>query len=148
LVSDKTTRGIKKDVLKEKNRRFAMEEKRKAVRWNIVLPVRYLGISTHREGTAKTRDLSTIGARLEMVEKHKPGDRLEIMLEIPDSNNGSVCAEADVVWQQGSLQLGEECNYLTGLVFRKIRDCHKQCILDYVVDNRPQQIRQRWWDGV
>ena len=125
-----------------------MEEKRSAVRWNIVLPVRYLGITTHKEGLAKTRDLSTTGVRLEMVEKHEPGDRLEMMLEVPGSQNGTVCADADVVWQEESLELEETCNYLTGLVFRKIRDCHKQCILDYVIDNHPQQIRQRWWDGV
>ena len=125
-----------------------MEEKRSAVRWNIVLPVRYLGITTHKEGLAKTRDLSTTGVRLEMVEKHEPGDRLEMMLEVPGSQNGTVCADADVVWQEESSELEETCNYLTGLVFRKIRDCHKQCILDYVIDNHPQQIRQRWWDGV
>ena len=125
-----------------------MEEKRSAVRWKIVLPVRYLGITTHKEGLAKTRDLSTTGVRLEMVEKHEPGDRLEMMLEVPGSQNGTVCADADVVWQKELSELEETCNYLTGLVFRKIRDCHKQCILDYVIDNHPQQIRQRWWDGV
>ena len=125
-----------------------MEEKRSAVRWSIVLPVRYLGLTTHKEGLAKTRDLSTTGVRLEMVEKHNPGDRLEMMLEVPGSRNGVVCADADVIWQEESLELEEVCNYLTGLVFRKIRDCHKQDIIDYVIDNHPQQIRQRWWDGV
>ncbi len=125
-----------------------MEEKRSAMRWSVVLPVRYLGITTHKEGLAKTRDLSTTGVRLLMVEKHDPGDRLEMMLDMPESSNGSVCADADVVWQQESSDLKEECNYLTGLVFRKIRDCDKQRILDYVIDNHPQQIRPRWWDGV
>lgn len=125
-----------------------MNEQRNAVRWNVVLPVRYKTVQGHKEGFAKTRDLSTLGARLEMVESHRPGERLNMMLEVPGSASGNVCVEADVVWQKPVFHLNEECNYLTGLVFRKIRDCHKQCILDYVIENQPQQIRERWWDGV
>ena len=125
-----------------------MEEKRSAIRWNIALPIRYFGLTTHKEGSAKTKDLSTQGAMLEMVEKHNPGDRLEMMLEMPGSANGSVCVEADVVWQRPTIGLNEECNYLAGLVFKRIRDCHKQWILDYVIDKKPEQHRQRWWDGV
>lgn len=125
-----------------------MNEQRNAIRWNVVLPVRYIGMVSHKEGAAKTRDLSTQGAMLEMVEKHNHGDRLNMMLEVPGSRDGALCVEADVVWQRATMGLNEECNYLTGLVFKRIRDCHKQSILDYVIDNHPEQHRQRWWDGV
>ena len=125
-----------------------MNEQRNATRWNVVLPVRYKGITTSKEGAARTRDLSTQGVRLEMVERHNPGDRMDMLLEIPGSRSGSVCVEADVVWQKAVADLQEECNYLTGLVFSRIRDCHKQSILDYIIDNHPDQHRQKWWDGL
>ncbi len=124
-----------------------MDEKRGSVRWNIILPIRYMGFVKHNEGFARTKDLSTTGACVETVEKHEPGDRLNIMFEFPDVE-GTVCVESEVIWQRHSKEFQEEYNYLTGLAFRKIRDCHKQSILDYVIDHHPQQHRERWWQGV
>ena len=125
-----------------------VDERRCAIRWNIVLPVRYLGMPKHVEGTCRTRDLSTLGAKLETADKYNPGDRLDLMLEMTGSGGEPICVEADVVWQTSSDELHEECNYLTGVVFRKIRDYHKKSILDYVNVNHPQMLRERWWDGV
>ncbi len=125
-----------------------MDERRCAIRWNIVLPVRYLGISKHAEGACRSRDLSTQGAMLEMANKYDPGARLNLMFEIPGREKEPVCVEADVVWQRECKELQEECKYLTGIAFRRIRDCHKSYILDYVNATQPQQYRERWWDGV
>ncbi|MFA5038046.1 MAG: PilZ domain-containing protein [Candidatus Omnitrophota bacterium] len=124
-----------------------MDERRSSVRWNISLPIRYMGCSKHNEGFAHTRDLSTTGACVETVEKHKAGDHLNVMLEFPGDKD-RVCIDSEVVWQKASQGLKEEYNYLTGLVFRKIRDSHKQCILDYVIDSHPDQLRNRWWQGL
>jgi c-di-GMP-binding flagellar brake protein YcgR len=109
--------------------------------------MRYLSLAKHNEGSGRTRDLSTRGAQVEMVERHATGDRLEIILDLPDSSQG-ICIDADVVWQSKSECVEEECNYKTGLVFKRIRDCHKQEILDYVIDRHPEQSRARWWQGV
>ncbi len=125
-----------------------MIDRRGAIRWDVVLPVRYMGLPSHKEGAARTTDLSLTGACIETVEKHKPGDRLDLMFDVPGTLKGMVCVEADVVWQSGSCRSDQECNYMTGVTFKKIRDCHKQCILDYVIDNKPEQVRQRWWDGI
>ncbi|MEK7849296.1 MAG: PilZ domain-containing protein [Candidatus Omnitrophota bacterium] len=126
-----------------------MNENRKAVRWNIILPVRYVGLSRHTESSAMTRDLSLFGAKLAMVERHRPGDKLEMMLDMPagDKNN-SMRVDADVVWQKPACDFEEGCNYMTGVVFRNVRDCHKQSLVEYVSLNHPQEFRQHWWDGV
>lgn len=124
-----------------------MDEKRASIRWNIILPIRYLGFVKHNEGYARTKDISTTGACVEMVEKHAPGDRLNVMFEFPEVEE-TVCVESEVIWQKPSQGFQEEYNYLTGMVFRRIRDHHKQCILDYVIDHYPQQLRDRWWEGV
>lgn len=125
-----------------------MDEKRKNVRWNIVLPVRYVGLSKHTESAARTQDLSISGARLAMVEKHAKGDRLEMMLSFPQLNNKPICVDADVVWQKVSCDLNEECNYLTGVVFRKISECNKVDLVQCVHESHPVEFRKRWWDGV
>ena len=123
-----------------------MDERRNAVRWNVFMPVRYLDLPDHKEGYAHTKDLSMKGAQIETVERHKVGDVVDMMLDLPGAQ-GSMCVEAAVVWQRPSCSY-EECNYLTGLEFRKIRDCHKQAILDFVIDSKPDQVQSRWWDGV
>lgn len=125
-----------------------MDDRRSSIRWNINLPIRYLGCSKHNEGCAHTRDISTTGICMETVERHKAGDHLDVMLEFPGMEKGVLCVDSEVIWQRHSDDLREEYNYLTGLVFRNIRDCHKQCILDYVIDNHPEQLRNRWWQGV
>lgn len=126
-----------------------MNENRKVVRWNIILPVRYVGLSRHTESSATTKDLSVLGARLTMVERHRVGDKLEMMLDIPaQENSNSMCVEADVVWQKPVCDFEEGCNYITGVVFRKIKDCYKKSLADYVSINHPQEFRQHWWDGV
>lgn len=124
------------------------DDRRCAIRWAIQLPVRYMGISRHIEGSCRTEDVSTTGAKLALVEKHVPGDRLNMVLDIPHSSGGSVCVEADVVWQREACKSEEECNYMTGVAFRKIRDCHKRSILDFVSTNFPQEFARRWWEGL
>jgi hypothetical protein len=124
-----------------------MDEKRRAARWNVVLPVRYFGAtSRHKEGVCKTQDVSVGGARLAMVEKHKIGDRLEMIVEIPQES-APACIDADVVWQKKACNSDEECNYMTGVVFRRIDDCHKSSILGYVSSNHTQEFRRHWWEG-
>jgi hypothetical protein len=125
-----------------------MDEKRASVRWKVALPVRYLGLNKHSESAARTQDLSISGARLSMVEKHRIGDKLEMMLEVPQESNRPLCIEANVVWQREDSNLEDECNYMTGVVFRKINDCCKSSLLEYVSANHPQEFRQHWWDGV
>lgn len=125
-----------------------MDERRGATRWSVCLPVRYLDLPSHKEGSARTKDLSTVGAQVETVEKHKPGDRVDLMLDLPGNATGRVCIEANVIWQANQAASEEGCNYLTGLEFKRVRDCHKQTILDYVIDNKPEQVRSRWWEGL
>lgn len=125
-----------------------MDEKRMAVRWKVALPVRYAGLNTSTEGICHTQDVSILGARLGMVERHKQGDRLDMVLDIPGSPAGPFCAEADVVWQRASSVSEEECKFLTGVVFSRIRDCHRKYLIDYVSENYPQEFRSHWWDGV
>ncbi len=125
-----------------------MNEKRESVRWRVALPVRYAGLNTPTEGVCHTQDVSTQGARLAMVERHKKGDRLEMIFDMPEINGGPLCVEGDVVWQKESCDSREECNYLTGIVFRRILDCHKNRLLDYVSANFPQEFRCHWWEGI
>ncbi len=126
-----------------------MNENRKAVRWNIILPVRYVGLSRHTESSAMTRDLSVLGARLAMVERHRTGDKLEMMLDMPAGDSSHpMCVDADVVWQKAACDSKEECNYMTGVVFRNIRECHKKDLAEYVSLNHTHEFRQHWWDGV
>lgn len=125
-----------------------MDEKRNYIRWKVVLPVRYVGLNKHTESAARTQDLSITGARLAMVERHKPGDRLEMMLDFPQVANRPICVDADVVWQKPSSDLNEECNYMTGVVFRKISECNKRNLVEYVHASHPDEFRRRWWDGV
>ncbi len=126
-----------------------MNENREAVRWNIILPVRYVGLTMHAESSAMTRDLSVLGARLAMVERHRPGDKLEMMLDMSAGDSSHpVCVDADVVWQKVVCDSKEECNYMTGVVFRNINECHKQSLVEYVSLNYIHEFRQHWWDGV
>jgi hypothetical protein len=83
-----------------------------------------------------------------MVDRHKQGDRLDMVLDIPGDSSGPFCVEADVVWQKASCVSEEECKFLTGVVFSRIQDHHKKCLLDYVSENHPQEFRSRWWEGV
>lgn len=125
-----------------------MNEQRGSVRWKVTLPVRYVGLDKHTESAARTQDLSISGARLAMVERHKPGDRLEMMLAFPQMENRPICIDADVVWQKPSCGFNEECNYLTGIVFRKISECGRKDILACVHASHPEEFRRHWWDGV
>ncbi|OIO35364.1 MAG: hypothetical protein AUJ74_06375 [Candidatus Omnitrophica bacterium CG1_02_44_16] len=126
-----------------------MNENRKAVRWNIILPVRYVGLFRNTESSAMAKDLSVLGARLAMVERHKPGDKLEMMLDMPaGESSNTMCVDADVVWQRPASALEEGCNYMAGVVFRNIMDCYRKGIAEYVSINHPQEFRQHWWDGV
>ena len=125
-----------------------MDEKRAAVRWRVALPVRYAGLNTPTEGACHTCDVSTSGARLAMVERHNAGDRLDMMLDMPDSDAGHLCLEGDVVWQREVCEFNEECKYLTGIVFRKILNCHRKDLAQYVSTNYPQEFRSRWWEGI
>ncbi|HAJ57096.1 MAG TPA: hypothetical protein DCL35_04930 [Candidatus Omnitrophica bacterium] len=125
-----------------------MDEKRTNVRWKIVLPVRYVGLNKHTESAARTQDISISGARLAMVERHRAGDRLGIMLDFSQVSNKPICIDADVVWQKVSCDLNEECNYLTGVVFRKISECGKRDLVQCVHESHPEEFRRHWWDGV
>lgn len=125
-----------------------MDEKRGSVRWKVVLPVRYVGLNKHTESAAHTQDLSISGAQLAMVERHKPGDRLEMMFAFPQLDSKPICIDADVVWQRASCKLDEECNYLTGVVFRKISECGKKDLVQCVHESHPEEFRRHWWDGV
>lgn len=125
-----------------------MDEKRKMIRWQVSLPVRYLGVSKHVEGACETQDLSLTGARLAMVEKHETGDQLYVLLDLPQIKNSSVRCEAQVVWQDRPHRFEEECKYLTGIAFIKIRDMQKNMLLDYVNQYYPELFRQYWWNGL
>ncbi len=125
-----------------------MDEKRASVRWKVALPVRYVGLNKHTESLANTKDISISGARLAMVEKHKPGDRLEMVLDFPRITNRPFCVDADVVWQQASSDSNEECNYLTGVVFRRISECNKKDIAEYIYANHNQEFKNRVWEGI
>jgi len=122
-----------------------MDERRGATRWEIVLPVDYLNFPSHKEGHAHTRDLSTRGAQLETVEKHGFGDKVDVMFHTGDGMENNVRVEAKVVWQRPAIDSFQECNFLTGIEFTKIRDCFKQKILDYVIETKPEQASKRWW---
>ena len=125
-----------------------MNEKREAVRWRVSLPVRYAGLNTPTEGICHTHDVSVSGTQLAMVERHKEGDRLEMIFDFPKDNGGPVCLEGDVVWQKETFNSEEECKYLTGISFRGILDSHKNNFLDYVSANHPQEFRSKWWEGI
>ncbi|MFH1691536.1 MAG: PilZ domain-containing protein [Candidatus Omnitrophota bacterium] len=125
-----------------------MDEKRNVVRWQVVLPVRYLGVSKHIEGACETQDLSLSGARLAMVEKHEAGDQLFVLFDLPEENRSSVRCEAEVVWQDKLHDLEEKHKYITGIVFTKIRDIQKSVLLDYVNQYYPELFRQHWWNGL
>ena len=122
-----------------------MDERRGATRWEIVLPVDYLNLPSHKEGHAHTRDLSTRGAKLETIERHEMGDKVDVMFQTGEGKESKVCAEARVVWQRPAVDSFQECNFLTGIEFTKIRDSFKQRILDYVIDTKPEQVQKRWW---
>jgi len=122
-----------------------MENRREATRWEIVLPVRCLSHPSHREGYAHTRDLSTRGAKLETIERHSSGDKMDLMFQTGEGQDNNICLEARVVWQAPALDSFQECNFLTGIEFTKIRDSFKQKILDYVMETKPEQVRARWW---
>jgi len=122
-----------------------MDERRGVARWEIVLPVRYLNHPSHKEGYAHTRDLSTRGAQLETVERHAPGDKIELMAQTGEGEKNTICLEARVVWQAPAVDSFQEYNFLTGIEFTKIRDCFRQKILDYIIDTKPEQVKERWW---
>lgn len=125
-----------------------MDEKRKVIRWQVNLPVRYLGVSKHIEGACETQDLSLSGARLAMIERHEIGDQLYVLLDLPLGKNNSVRCEAQVIWQDKLYSLEEEYKYLTGIAFIKIGDTQKNVLLDYVNQYYPELFRQRWWNGL
>jgi hypothetical protein len=124
------------------------EDRRGAIRWQVSLPVRYYSHLRPNEGCSHTQDLSTLGAKLAMVEKHRVGDQLSLVLDIPDQGNGPVCFDANVVWQRELDGLEQDCKYMTGIEFRRIRDCHKKSILGHVSKNFPNQFVAKWWEGI
>ena len=110
------------------------------------MPVRYAEPKVYAEGACATHDISTTGARLTVSKKHRPGDLFELMLDLAGSSD-HLCIEAEVVWQKRLEEFQEECKYLTGVLFRKIRDCDKKSLFDHVNANFPQEVRRHWWEG-
>lgn len=125
-----------------------MDERRGIGRWNVVLPVRYLGVSKHIEGVCETQDLSLNGAKLALVEKHDAGDQLYVLFELPGDRSGGVRCEARVMWQDKLHGSEEGCKYMTGISFTKIRDIQKNVLLDYVNRYYPELFRKHWWNGL
>ena len=124
------------------------EDRRCGIRWQVSLPIRYRSMRNPLEGCCQTLDISTQGARLAMIERHKSGDKLSMLLDIPNSGSGPVCFDAEVVWQKENDSLTQECNYLTGIAFKRILDCHKKSILGHITKNFKILFIQRWWAGV
>lgn len=111
-------------------------EKRGAVRYPAVLSVRYNVNATYIEGLAKTCDISEGGAKLEVAKDHCCEDRLGLMIEGLSGTIEPLCIEADVVWRKKITKLfDQECNYLVGVAFRRIRDSHKSIILSHAAEN-------------
>ena len=123
-----------------------MDEKRCAPRWNVALPVKYVDPKAHAEGACALQDISTSGARFTVTKKHRAGDLVEMMLELPGTCT-PFCVEAQVVWQKRLEEFQEECKYLTGVAFRKIRDCDKKWLIEHINGNHPEEFRRHWWDG-
>jgi len=122
-----------------------MDDRRGAARWELVLPVRYLIHPSYKEGYGHTRNLSTMGAQLENVERHASGDVIDLMFSTGEGSENSIRVEGRVVWQVPAADSYQECNFLTGIEFTKIQDRFKKKILDYVMETKPEQVRARWW---
>jgi len=107
-------------------------DRRCAPRWPIKVGVRYVEPRKSLEGSCRTEDLGPTGAKITMVNRCKPGDRIFLALDLPGGQRDTVCVEADVVWQDEMKEFEKECNYLTGIAFRKITESYRKFLISYV----------------
>jgi hypothetical protein len=71
-----------------------------------------------------------------------------MVVDFPEISNNPICVDADIVWQRASNDLEEECNYLAGVVFRRISAGNKKDLVEYVHVNHPKEFRERLWEGI
>lgn len=86
------------------------EDKRRFTRFSLVLPVRYLNLTSNKEGKARMRDLSDKGLGLLTNEGIAIDTKLDLWLQMPDG--GCFYTRGQVAW---SHKVSEPDTYLIGV---------------------------------
>ncbi len=109
-----------------------IEERRKFIRLEIPVDLKYVieGSSMRQEVT--TKDLSCDGLRFVSEEGVKEGSALELNLNIPSANN-PVHINGNVVWAK-RLSLEDGSPFEVGVEFLKIEEDNKNTFLRYLCD--------------
>lgn len=109
-----------------------IEERRKYIRLEVPIQLRYIieGDSTRKDVT--TKDLSCDGLRFICSDEISAGSGIEMNLMIPEAAN-PVHAKGKVVWVK-RLTLEDSSPYEVGVEFSKIEEDNKNTFLKYLCD--------------
>ncbi len=123
-----------------------MQEKRRYVRWQIKNPLYYKVEGSSLEKEALLKDISNGGAGILILEELPKDCLLDLVFEIPDRVN-FISAQGKVVWQK---ETGAEdrAQFTTGISFIRFRDIDKEKLYTYIRQNFPEELNQRWWQGL
>lgn len=110
-----------------------MSERRKCMRFNANIDVRYEVPQSVLEGISITKDISANGMQLPAALRIDDGTRLGLKIMLPEEKN-PVFATAEVIWSRESKSEDENMHDL-GLCFVKIDSLDRSRILDYIYKN-------------
>ena len=106
-------------------------------RYAIKVPLGYRSVAErgHRRNVGWTRDLSSLGAWVELPEQVEPGSTLEITLATPV---GNLSLTANVAWMRPGLL---HSRYLHGLSFPVVTPAQREQLCTLVAYEKPPPVR-------
>ena len=107
------------------------EERRRYFRVTVPIDVKTI-TGDHKIAVTQTKNLSPLGVRFETMLPIKKGERIELILGIPDAPN-PVHAQGKVVWQK-KVSLENGVPYDIGCEFTRIEEDNKNTFLKYFCD--------------
>ncbi len=108
------------------------EERRKFIRLEVPVDLKYIATGDAVRKEAITKDLSCEGLRFTSEKELGEGSSLELNLDIPDAPN-PVHISGKVVWAK-RLSLEDGSPFEVGIEFTKIEEDNKNTFLKYLCD--------------
>ncbi len=109
-----------------------IEERRKFIRLEVPLEVKFIIEKDRIRREVTTKDLSCDGLRFISEHPIKEGSSLELNLNIPDANN-PVHIKGKVVWLK-RLSTADSSSFEAGIEFTHIEEDNKNTFLKYLCD--------------
>jgi c-di-GMP-binding flagellar brake protein YcgR len=116
-----------------------MENKRKFVRFDAPLYVKYNKDADSRQFQGVSHDVSMGGVRM-AVEKElklKDQDMMQLYFLLPGN---TLAVTGKVAWVKEEVETNE-----VGVAFQEFPDAHKEAIYQHIFKHHRSEITQKWW---